>query len=887
MNFINKNKIKNFSQGKLLNIFLILVLAVAINHVVFSYLLINRESAKASDIFGYAQVGTNNYQQNGFKYLDKLKLYSEIDQVNFALLNKVNNYIYFAIENQDNKSLLIKFDLENFDRQAELIIPDYQIKTGVIDNDKQKIYLGVEAENELLAIKKRIIKIDLKTFSIKDAIDLQPDDIISQPYFDKSNQFIYYWQSNGQGTKLLKINTAPDNFQREKLIKIGSRNNSLTYAHSLVLAPKPNKGFIYLANQNKIAVIDLANFGLAQFVETDEHLIYRLLGVDPELGYLYYSTKYAYKYTQLRRLDLNTLTFDSDILNLQSISNCQKMIVDWSEPIKHFAYIIMSKGVITEKDLEYKEEDELSVFHVSAMPATPLEIIKVNLTDFSRVAKIALNSDSLKLRSVMPDFNNDLLYLATDGNESYLNKINIDSTDIFEEKDVYNLPAGEKNISSGIVDPSLGYAYFSVQENINEPRKIIKIDLKTFERVDSLELAGNEKEIFTAFLDPLSHLGYFVTNQGIVIRINLLKFEKIDSLNIGLSNLVTSWVDLKNGLAYFGNSSGSLAQISILPDDFNYLGNINTSLNSHSALAIDTLNNYAYLADNDNKEGHIIKVDLLNFSEVAKIATGGWTNFKSVRIDQKNELAYFVTEQDRMVLVKIAPDNFRYLNSYDMPLVFRGSDQYIEDPSNKDLVYYLANSGNNSKIIKIKFKGTNRPEVLDYFNLPEQTGPMASMVLDDSYGHIYLGTADYNYIYKIAYTPLKGKIRAFKVNIPEDNFTVDYFEFYSHERLGNIKLALYDFDKNLIWQSSTIKNTANNDWLRVDVSQGARQYLQGLKAGDYWLAWQTDAVANIASYNQGGYGDGFEMNYKFGLFPKKISNEKLTDAVWSIYGVKQ
>jgi hypothetical protein len=354
-----------------------------------------------------------------------------------------------------------------------------------------------------------------------------------------------------------------------------------------------------------------------------------------------------------------------------------------------------------------------------------------------------------------------------------------------------------------------------------------------------------------------------------------------------MSNLATSWLDLKNGLAYFGNSYGSLTQISILPDEFSYLGTLNTSLSSHSALVIDNFNNYAYLANNDDQNGQIIKIDLLNFTEIEKISTGNWTNFTLARIDQANQLAYFISDQDRLVIIKIAPDNFRYLNSYDMPLIFSGSSQFIEDPDNHDLVYYLVNSGNNSKIVKVKFAADNRPQIIDYFNLPDKKGPMASMLLDNAYGNIYLGTADYNYIYKIAYASLKGKIRAFKINIPEDNFTVDHFEFYSHQASGNLKLALYDIDKNLIWQSSTIKNTAHNDWLKINIKPRARKYLRSLKTGDYWLAWQTDSIESIASYSPGVYGDGFELDYKFGLFPQKISKEKLNDAIWSIYGVKK
>ena len=316
MNLINRsnNKIKQFVKTKIIHIFLVIVLAVAINHIVFSYLLINRETAKALDIFGNALIGTNNYQQTSLEYLEKLQLYSEIEKVNFALLDQANGYVYFAIERADQKSLLIKFDLATFTRIDELMVADYLIKTGVIDQVNGLAYLGAEAENEGLGAKYKIIKLDLATFTIAGAIDLLPEDIITNPQIDQINKIVYYMNSDESGTRLLKINIAPDNFKREGIISVGTGNKSLTYAHSLVFQPQKDKGFIYLANQTQIAIIDLAKFNLVQQVNSPQ-IIYKLLGVDQELGYLYYSTKYVYKYTQLKRINLASLLFVIKILN--------------------------------------------------------------------------------------------------------------------------------------------------------------------------------------------------------------------------------------------------------------------------------------------------------------------------------------------------------------------------------------------------------------------------------------------------------------------------------------------------------------------------------------------------------------------------------------------
>lgn len=872
-----------FMKKRVAEIFIVAVILLSINYLVFSYLLADRENARANEIIGNLMVGKNNYP--ALESAAAFKLFSDIGDFSFSGIDYKNKLLYIGgNEKSGSAAILAKYDLTTMARLAELQIPASLLKSGVIDSINNSIYLGLISNDRT-----KIAKIDLQNFKLVKSLEFLPEagKMVDQAIIDKANNFAYFMRSDTNGTILLKINIAPSNFSSGGVITVGSGKSSLPFAHSLVVQPQKGGGNLYIANQNKINKVSLKDFKFVASFNDSSYGIYKLLGYDADLDYLYYSTKYDYKYTQLRRVNLNTFKLDNKILNLNTIYDSQAMAVDSRDPGRHYGYIILSKPSFEEKDLRKEDPEAVSIFQSSAAKS-PLEIVKINLSSFAREGRSDLAVANSQFQNLIPDYDNNNLQLITAGQPTYLHTINIADNQLKLGTSVPLLLEGEKNVSSGVIDSALGSGYFTVNAGTSRPAKLIKVNLAEFKRLGTLDFLPGERQIIKAFFDPINHFAYFATDGGVFIKINLLTLERLESLNLGLANVANSYFDAENNVVYFISNTkpANLVKVSIAPESFKVLGSLTTSLLGSGALVADIKNSSLYMANTDSQGGFIAKIDLVNMVEVSKVSTGNHVGFKNALIDQQNNLAYFISQEDELIGVNIDPLDFDYSFSYDMPLDFHGSSQYVQDALAKDTYYFLIDKLNADKIVKLKITVGKVPEILASYALPEGGNQnIKSISIDNAYGYIYLGGED-NFVSKYKYAPLKGKIMAFKVKIQKSGFSVAYFDFYSHKASGNLKLALYDIKKNLIWQSSTFKNTAENSWLRIKINENEQKYLSNLDKGEYWLAWQTDSPDNIASYVQGKLGDGFEVRYKFGLFPKTIRGEINNSNIWSIYGTK-
>jgi DNA-binding beta-propeller fold protein YncE len=877
------HNIKKFLRAKIAHVFVLLILVLAVNHVTFSYLLMHREIARADDFVGLAAVGSNIYPRDNLQLLATLNLPADLKNVQFALVDASNSLLYVASNNEDNQSsILAKFDLTNWKRLADLPLDDYVMVSGNIDFQNGFIYLGIKKQLET-AMDYKIAKVDLQNFIFSETVTLEPEDgeAINQPKLDTLNNILYLIRSDIQGTYLLKIDVQPDKFQRIGAITLENTSGILTNANSVILQPQKNGGYLYVANQQKIAKVDLAKFKLSGFLTDKDNGIYKLLGVDQDLGYLYYYNKYNYKYSQLKRVNLADFSIDRIILNLNTTDDCVAMAIDNDDIISHSAYIVTLLNDLTPTDPDKKDS---SIFYTVSNSSAQYKIIKINLINFSRQDKIDLSLGQSEFKSLLSDYDNGYLYLISTGSTNYLTKIDIGRDRVFKEVEKLKLISGQKKITVGVADANLGQAFFAVQQEENEPRKIIKVDIATFTKIGELDLLANEKEIVAAVVDPFNHLAYFASDSGIIIKIDLVKFERVATVSLGTSNLSATAVDLDKKFAYFSTNTvpAKLFKVSIDPNSFKLVASLTASFNGNQSLLIDTKNNLAYLADNDRLAGHVSKIDLGTFTILETISTGNHLQYKNAFFDKNKQNAYFLTDKDEFVRIDL--QNFKYSDIFTPPLEFTDISNAAGD-SGSNYLYYIANKGRYSRLIKFNLQAGDLG-VREYVDLPYLNQPVQAMIIDDAKAEMYLGTSGH-LLYKISYSPLKGKIKAFKVNIKKDGLKVNYFEIYSHQAVGNIRLGLYDSKKNLIWQSKSISNTASNNWLKIDIADRSRRYLATLKAGDYWLAFQTDAIDDIASYSPGLMGSGWELPYKFGLFPTSIINEKPNSENWSIYGTQK
>jgi len=121
------------------------------------------------------------------------------------------------------------------------------------------------------------------------------------------------------------------------------------------------------------------------------------------------------------------------------------------------------------------------------------------------------------------------------------------------------------------------------------------------------------------------------------------------------------------------------------------------------------------------------------------------------------------------------------------------------------------------------------------------------------------------------------KIKGVKANLPETAALFTKISFFSHTSTGNVRLAVYNSTKHLIWESTSTTLSANT-WVNATI-----EGVTSRPAGDYYLCWQYDNVLRAPSYVAGSSGDGWWKPQNYGSYPSSISGETSTSEKWSIF----
>jgi len=105
-------------------------------------------------------------------------------------------------------------------------------------------------------------------------------------------------------------------------------------------------------------------------------------------------------------------------------------------------------------------------------PAGPAKVVKIRLSDFSRVAAVALGSGENDLRSAVIDAAGSYAYFGTNGvNPGRVVKIRLlDMTRV----SATDLNPGEYNLASAVLDTVNGYAYFGTSTS---PGKVVRVGI--------------------------------------------------------------------------------------------------------------------------------------------------------------------------------------------------------------------------------------------------------------------------------------------------------------------------------------------------------------------------------------------------------------------------
>lgn len=397
-----------------------------------------------------------------------------------------------------------------------------------------------------------------------------------------------------------------------------------------------------------------------------------------------------------------------------------------------------------------------------------------------------------------------------------------------------------------VMDPTGAYAYFAGTVGI------VKIRLSDFTQTGYLTLTTAELPAGVAIIDSTGSYAYFGsnTNPGKVVKVRLSDMTKAGSLTLGIGEtaICAAVIDPTNTYGYFGNNvntdHGIIAKVRLL--DMVEVASLPLASGEagHCTAVIDSSGTYAYFGTN-TVPSKVVKIRLSDFTEVGSLAlAAGETQLHSSVIDPQSRYAYFGTWTAPGRIVKVRLSDFLEVGSL------------ILDPNTK----------------WVKKAGIDPAGNFAYFDIHASTGN--GMVVKVSL------------IDSTASTGNSNAIRATKTTMPQSG-NIQEVRFYAHQAGGRLRLSIYGENasaENLLWQSAEMAITSSSAWITAPIAAGTPASLT-LNGGNYWLAFNTDATTNVASYTAGKAGDGFWKRQPLATFPGVLninSIEYVTDR-WSEY----
>lgn len=175
------------------------------------------------------------------------------------------------------------------------------------------------------------------------------------------------------------------------------------------------------------------------------------------------------------------------------------------------------------------------------------DIIKVRLSDFTRIGAIETGAT---FTAAVIDTDNGFAYFGGYTGPGAVVKVRLSD---FTAVDVLVLNTGENGILSAAIDTINGFAYFGTSSNnTNNPAYVVKVRLSDFTRVGAVTLSSNEMNPTCAVIDTVNGFAYFgiFDNFYIIVKIRLSDFTRVGALNPndGLATFLRSAViDTTNG----------------------------------------------------------------------------------------------------------------------------------------------------------------------------------------------------------------------------------------------------------------------------------------------------------------------------------------------------
>lgn len=378
---------------------------------------------------------------------------------------------------------------------------------------------------------------------------------------------------------------------------------------------------------------------------------------------------------------------------------------------------------------------------------SPGIVIKVRLSDFRRIDAITLGSSERELRSAvinLSNLDNNYAYFGTDTTPGRIIQINLET---FTLENTITMPdSTEGNFRTAVADFNSGYAYFG---SYLAPASVTRINIQkdNFGREAAVTFEPGENRLSSSIIDPENGFAYFGTDSNsrslVKVDINPLNnFERIDVLDMDYE-IYSAVIDAENGKAYFGvkndNQDSRVERVDLATFTRDVGAGVdNLGSDPFFTGVIDTNNRSAYFGTLSDP-AFIYKIDLSG----AQLASEGTiqlseaaTNFWAAAIDEEAGFAYFGTYDAPAIVAKVDLSDFSRVGTLTLPNGDEGIRSAVIDPD-AGFVYFGLATRSNGKVVKINL---NDFSYVDTLSTESGFEDLTSAVIDTANGFAYFGT---------------------------------------------------------------------------------------------------------------------------------------------------
>lgn len=284
--------------------------------------------------------------------------------------------------------------------------------------------------------------------------------------------------------------------------------------------------------------------------------------------------------------------------------------------------------------------------------ANPGFVVKVRLSDFTRVGALTLWGGEIGLSSAVIDPVAGFAYFGT-RNDSQGSVVKIRLSD-FTRVGSLQLWPGEFNLGSAVIDTTGGFAYFGT-DNWLDRGTVVKVRLSDFTRVGAITLNSGEFGLSCAVIDPASGFAYFGAYYPKVVKIRLSDFTRVGALDLpGVASLGSAVIDPSGGFAYFGTNSNPGVVWQVKLSDLSVAGMLELDPGENWLLSgvIDPAAGFAYFGTY-TQPGAVVQVRLSDLTRVGAVSFPSDLSPRSAALDTEAGFAYFGTFTDPGVVVRV------------------------------------------------------------------------------------------------------------------------------------------------------------------------------------------------------------------------------------------